>query len=422
MVDIVSLYDSLLDASIGGAPFLYVDARDEPGRRTLRFLFPGSDIPAFIDLGHDDGPLHLTGCVIGDDHVRQANRLRAVFSQPGPYTLVHPWLGTFLVMPERRPVFTDAQDSIRRTTFEVSLWRFQPLQPALSSTLDGLLDQLDALRLAARAALRQVLAPIAGVLSALGTVTSFASQAGAWFHIAVGGGLQNIVIESLTNLSGVAAIIPTNDYGDAVTDTLAAPSAALAGATTPPIPSAIGPGDAATTPTPVDGRLTAGAMLTVAGDAAASSGPPPWPVLSLALQALLLADSCSAASDIEFTDQQEAMAWRDRVAGALDTAASAAAAAAAAAIAPASPVALGELWAALVAVRAAWLADMNAVIGRLPAVATLVLPATPVSVWLVAQYLAGDTPANLVATVDAVMARNRLYSPAIEAATVEILQ
>ena len=100
----------------------------------------------------------------------------------------------------------------------------------------------------------------------------------------------------------------------------------------------------------------------------------------------------------------------------------AAAEAAATATAPASPVALGGLWAALVAARQAWMADMTSTIGRLPAVANLTLPATPVSVWLVAQYLSGDDPASLVATVGTLMARNNLYSPAITAPTVEILQ
>jgi len=135
MVEIVDLLDGLLDASIGGVPFLWADSRDEPGRRVLKFLFPGNDIPAFVDLGQDDGPIAMTGMVIGDDYVSQANALRDLFSSPGPYTLLHPLLGSFLVYSEKRPVFTDSQASLRCTKFEMSLWRDTPRQPVPPSTV-----------------------------------------------------------------------------------------------------------------------------------------------------------------------------------------------------------------------------------------------------------------------------------------------
>lgn len=423
MVDIVALSESLLDASIGGVPFLYIDSRDEPGRRVQRFLFPGSDIPAFQDLGQEHGPIAINGVVIGDNYVYQANKLRALFLTPGPYTFVHPWLGTLSVVLKERAVFTDAQDKIRLTKFEASFWLYTPLRIPPPSTLDELLDELDDLRLAARAALEQILAPAVMVLSALSAVGAFASQCAAWFTIATSGGLRSIVAESIADVSGIGTLLLGASYPDDVYDALAEPSAALAAATTPPIPAAIGPGDAATTPTPVDGHITAAAMLSVAAAAAAAPLPAtPGPELSLAVQAIVLADACSAASDIAFTDATEATTWRDRIAAALDLAATQAAAAASAATAPASPVALGGVWAALVAARDAWMSDMNAVIGRLPTVDTLSLPATPVSIWLVAQYLSGDEPTNLVATVDTIAARNGLYQlGAIAAPTLEVL-
>ena len=423
MVDIVALTDSLLDASINGVNFLYLDSRDEPGRRVLRFLFPGSDIPAFQDLGADAGPIAVTGVIISDDNVYMANKLRAVFAQPGPYTFVHPWLGTVSVVLEKRPVFTDAQDKLRLTSFQASFWLYTPIQPQPPSTLDELLDAMDDLRTAARAGLAQILAPAAMALSALSAVGSFAAQAVGWFTIATGGGLQSIVAESLAGVAGINTLLAGSPYPAAVGSALAAPSAALLAATTPPVPAAVGPGGATTPQTPIDGRITAGAMLSVAGAAAAANFPvTPGPELALALQALLLADTCAAASDIVYTDATEAQTWRDRIAAALDAAARQAAAAASAATAPASPVALGGVWAALLAARGAWMADMSAVIGRLPVVRTLALPRVPVSVWLVGQYLSGDNPANLVATVQTLAARNVLYCPGgIGTPTLEVL-
>jgi hypothetical protein len=421
MVTITSLYDSLLDASYGGVAFLYVDSRDEIGRRALRFQYPGSDVPGFQDLGQDDGPIHITGKLIGDDHVHQAQRLRTAFALPGPGTLVHPWLGTLQVVAASRAVFSDAQDQGRCTNFEAEFWRADARVPPSADMLSDLLDRLDALRLAARALLRQALAPVALAASIVGYVARYAGMLRSWFEIVAGGGLLGVVQGSLAGLSGITAIVPGSGYADAVADTIAAPSAALLAASVPPTPSAVGPGESAVAAVAVDGRLTAAACLAVANSAASvMTDPLPGPEMSLASRALLLADAASAADDIAFTSAQEAVAWRDRVASALDAAASDAAIAASTAAAPASAAALGAVWDGLIATRAAWMAEMSSVIGSLPNVASLTLPA-PALLWLVAAYLAGDDPAAIPATLADLATRNGLRRLDLVAGPLEIL-
>ena len=61
--------------------------------------------------------------------------------------------------------------------------------------------------------------------------------------------------------------------------------------------------------------------------------------------------------------------------------------------------------------------------GKGAVVRTLALTRLPVSVWLVGQYLSGDNPANLVATVQTLAARNVLYCPGgIGTPTLEVLE
>jgi hypothetical protein len=65
-----------------------------------------------------------------------------------------------------------------------------------------------------------------------------------------------------------------------------------------------------------------------------------------------------------------------------------------------------------VALQAALAADMTATIGRLPAVQTLTL-AAPASLWLIAQYLVGDTPGLVLPTYLDLRARNDIINPAV---------
>ena len=152
-------------------------------------------------------------------------------------------------------------------------------------------------------------------------------------------------------------------------------------------------------------------MLPAISAAASAITPPGAPpitaILAVAAQATILADAVSVASDIPFESQQDARASQARISGGL-----AAAMAQAAAMARTNATTAGSLWRALRALDAAWAADMTATIGRLPVVATFTPPAN-VPLWIVAQYLAGDTPDRVIATHNDLRIRNRIANPAV---------
>ena len=197
-------------------------------------------------------------------------------------------------------------------------------------------------------------------------------------------------------------------YAGNVASLFGAVSAAIAGASTPQIPAAVAPGGSTATPVAVDGRITATLILAAAATMTApSSAPAITQAVTLATQALALADAVSAASDIPFESQQEAATWQQNL-----NAAMGAAATQAALLAATQATAAGTLWRSLVAAQSALAADMNATIGRLPAVVTFTPPVTA-PVWLIAQYLAGDTPARVLPVYLDLVSRNGIINPGV---------
>lgn len=424
MIDIIGLYEgAALQATYAGIGFWMVDSRDEAGRRLLRFLFPGQDLVQSQDLGLADGTIAITGLYVGDDYQHVAARLRAAFRSPGPATLLHPWLGEILVeqAPGRLASFSFRHDDLRVVRFTATFCFYTPPQPPAPDTLTDLLDALEDLRTQATVLLATVLAPIAVTLMAVGYVERFAGSIAITWQTLVGNAQDPTVaaaaVAPIAALGVVDALPVDGTYPTTVAAALGAPSAAIGATSTPVMQAAVAPGGSLTPPTPVDGRVTAGLMLSaLATIATKASDGPPGPTVATAAQMLVLADAVSAAADIGFTSQQEALQWQGKLNAALD-----AAAAQAAFLAAAQPTAAGAAWRALVAAKAALAADMTATIGRLPAVTTFVAPSS-VSVWLLAHYLAGDTPGQVVATYLDLVARNGIVHPAIApAGALEVL-
>jgi prophage DNA circulation protein len=413
LAEIVGLFEALqLNGSYRGIGFAFATGNDDPGRRILGFLYPGRDVRAFQDLGQDDGEIVFSGIMVGDDYVHQAARMKAAFQTPGPATLVSPWWGTIQVVqaPGKKPKFDYTHEKLRVVTFTATVVRYYPTPPLSVGTLQGLLDAIADLRTAALALLVAVLAPVALTLSTIAAVEALAGEAAGILGslllsvsnplVGIAGGLP------IGLLSGIGGIAPDARYGTTVGTLLTAPSAAIAGTTTPEIAAAVAPGGDTATPVPVDGRITAGLLLTaVPALAPKPSALAPVPALRVVVQAILLADAMQAASDIVFASQQEAMAWRDRMAAALDTAATAAAVQV-----PNNAIAATPLWRALTAARTAWLADMSATIGRLPRVVSLMPPAA-VPVWLLAYYLYGSETRRMTAGYLDILARNDIRHP-----------
>ena len=93
----MSFADSLRPASYKGVPFGVIDAQDGRGRNTVTHEFPLRDKIFVEDMGRAKRTIALTGFVIGPGYEARRDALIAVLEQPGPGTLVHPWLGTFQV-------------------------------------------------------------------------------------------------------------------------------------------------------------------------------------------------------------------------------------------------------------------------------------------------------------------------------------
>lgn len=415
LVDIATLAGEFgLDASYRGIPFTMLDSRDAGGRRVVAFLFPGTDLQVYHDLGQAEGDIVVNGIIVGDDYAQQATRLRHAFRIPAPATLSHPWLGDITVVqaPSRPPEFQFDHQRLRVVTFTATFRRFGPLRPALMDTLTALFNVLTDLRAAARSLLRQVLAPVRLVMGAVSQVTRLASEAATVFSRAIVAvrdpavGIAGALPIGL--LKGIAGIPLDDGYPDAVAARFAGPAAAIAGTSAPVVPAAVAPGGTTTRPVPVDARVTVTVILTVVNALAmAPADPLARRQIALCAQVLMLAEAIQAAAGIAFDSQPDAIAWRDRIAAALDDAATRAAA-----LVSAQPAEAATLWRSLTATRAAWLADMTETIGRLPAVRRITPPAQ-VPLWVWAHHLAGDDPSRVLDVWHDLVRRNDVRHPAL---------
>jgi len=93
----MALKDQLRPASFRGVPFCVVDADLAAGRRVEVHTYPQRDKPYAEDLGRATREISIQAFVVGADYVAQANALLVALEEPGPGTLVHPWLGTMQV-------------------------------------------------------------------------------------------------------------------------------------------------------------------------------------------------------------------------------------------------------------------------------------------------------------------------------------
>ncbi len=416
---LLDIYNSLLDASWRGVTFSVIDARHEVGRRAMRFLFPGSDLTVFQDYGAFDGPIHIAGLISGDNYIYDAWKLHTAFRTAGPGTLVHPWLGEIeaVLAKPAKISFKDQEGRIVR--FEAEFLPYDSLIAPPPDTLQSVLDAIDDAIASAKAWLHDILAPVAMALAAFSYAQTFFNKAVGWFD-ALTGNVEVIgpaATSSISALQGTAAATYSDTWADTSSTALVAVPAAIAAAAETTPTAAVGPGDSATTADAADPAEAANVLLAAQTKfASLASDPSPGPNLAAAMQAVCAVEAVRAASDISFDSQQAAIAWRDTILAGIDSAAAVVASAAAT-----DPVTGGALWRALMTLRGAWLADMTATIGRLPAVVTLTLPA-PTSIWVVANARAGDDPTAVLASYDDIVTRNAVANPAAPGTrTLEVL-
>lgn len=395
--DVITL-PGLLPAVYRGVPFQVLGADQDVGRRTVLTWFPGLDFPGWDDQGAFDGAMRITGFVVGDDYIAQAEALRLALQLPGPGTLIHPWLGY------RQVIVAEPA----RISFAVAELRVARIDMALTPVVDPLLS---------------IGSTLAGVLGgALGLV-----DAAATLVTVIGGGVQSvaswsagcgaatacgaIVVDTCAALG--IAIDATPLVAAVATPAGPAAAAALAAAVTglpapmstavlvPPSPVAVAAGAvAAEAP---DARATIAATIAIAAAAQAAEGAGTLAAaVRLAAASAALAAGVRTASAVEWESRDEAAAWRAAIDDALSAVVSGAADLVPAAAGPAA-----ALWRAAQDLQAAVAADLHEIIGRLPPVIRIT-PARPVSSWLIAQHFAGDDPAAVPGMVADIRRRNRL--------------
>lgn len=406
-----SLLDSLFGASFRGVDFHIPDTREEVGRRVQRFWFPGRDDTVHQDLGAHEGPITVTGLIVGDDYVSRARALRAAFLEAGPGTLVHPWLGEIEVVLAQPATISFSEREIRLARFDAVFERAATSGGTPIDTLAGLLDRLQQLRGQVRATIARILAPVRQTVALVAGVQGFvASTATTWRSlIAAGRGLSalgNGLDAGFRGLDGVPSLAADGDYGGAVSDRLAAVPKAISDAGAPPLPPAIGPAAGATVPSVVIAPEDAATVLLDAGDAlVATTAAVPGLALAAGIQARV--EAVAAATTIEHASREDAIAWRDRLDAALE-----ASARDAAVLARSYPVEGHALWTATTGLRAALRADFNERIGRLPAVRILPARAGVASAWAIAHHLVGDDPTRVVPMMQDLIRRNGIRHPA----------
>ncbi len=411
-MELSELFPGLFSASFRGVEFYMPNSRHEIGRRVQRWLFPGRDDTIDEDLGAYDGPIHISGLLLGEDYIAQATRLERALRAAGPGLLSHPWLGELAVVLAVPAQVSFDDRKLRCATFEAtfSVWREREF-PELD-TLGLVLEEIAALKAEVKAMLRQVLAPLAMPLAAIGALRSFATGSVAtWRGVLTSGtGMSALVEETGSALAGLEALgnIPVRrTLPDEVAAGLSAVPAAVARPAALVPLSAIGSAEPATAPRP-DPAIAARLLLDTAvqlgavGAADATSA-----ALRLASRLLTLAEAVDVAGSIEFDSQPQARAWHATLDAAI-----AATAADAARLAVTQPLAAAPLWRRTGTLRRAVAVDLAVRIGRLPQVVRLRVPqAAPA--WLIAQHVAGDAPATVLATLQEIVRRNAIRRPGL---------
>jgi prophage DNA circulation protein len=405
------LTDNLQPASWRGIQFHIPDARSGSGRRVQSLLFPGLDYRVHQDMGALDGPVTVSGVVVGDDYVQRGQQLIEAFRTRGPGTLVHPWYGELTLVCMDAPELALDWRTLRLARFSATFeyWREMP-EPAFDA-LGLLLLAVESTKAALRRLLRDVLAPARLAFGAFNAVAGLAlwvkgSLVNLVGGLGGGGALLGSLAPGFGQLAGLGAVAADASYPAVVADAFAAAPDACATAALPAPGPAIGTAADTAAAVAMDPAAIATALLGLASAAPPASLAPPAGVL-LAAQGFALAGAIAAAARIQHASQQDALAWKARLDAAI-----LARMQAAAAMAVDAPAAVAGLYQALAALRQALARDISAELGRLPAVKRLTLPADA-PLWLVAHHLVGDTPALVRPMLADLVARNGIRQPAL---------
>jgi hypothetical protein len=325
---------------------------------------------------------------------------------------MHPWLGELTVIVADPAQIRFSTRALRLVSFDASFLRADLGGAPIISTLAGLLSAIGGLATLPTRLIAAALGSISLAVSTWSSLVTSATAAGDLIQAAAGSAghaaqltaaIEAPIAALGTAAGGAPGTASASALATAITDASEAIASVALGGASPAI------GSAATPTTAVNADPRAGAALllnlSLEIDALATVGVIDA-AMRMAAEVAAVAAATRVAADIDFESRDEALAWTARLSEGIDRLVGRAGE-----LAPDAPAAAAISLSALGAVAAALGSDMNEIIGRLPAVSRIT-PAGTVSAWLIAQHLAGDSPANVVAMLDDIVVRNRLRHPA----------
>lgn len=407
---VADMLPGLLPASFRGIRFHVPDTSSEAGRRVVEYLFPGVDAASYDDFGRSPGVVSIDGLIIDDNYKAIGKALETAFSAPGPATLVHPWLGPMTVIMEEPGSISFSERELRVVRFTARFKRVQAGGGFIAG-VSGLADVV-----------ASVVAVASALSAAVGTrvLSSARTQA-----VTRSTRIVTSTIAALTPPSGSRRFLPrlktaiagATPTTPATFDGLIKSTAALFGEAT--VAAAVSPAaEAIIEPAPSSQSLTSmGCAMTEQLTKAAIAAPADADrALLLAAGAHAIAQAAAQSSYVEYTSRREALAFRARATDALtglsdglDLIGNAFQAEATAARR------------ALLDLQAALIADINEIVGRLPAVLVFRTD-RDLDAWLLAAHVFGDTPARMEAGYRDIVSRNPTRHPsALPAGDIEVL-
>lgn len=381
----------LRPASWRGVAFGVMAAGKDGGRRIVTHLYPLRDKVQHEDMGRKQRILTVSMLVIGSGITARAARLEAALDKRGVGRLVHPLYGEIQVTCTGWRMASGLESGMLgyEGTFEIY---DGPKKTPGSSTGSGLMDRLGL------TAVAELISDVSHMLSLEGLqefvgenfAGELAAVAGGLGVVAAGYGLYEQAMGALGYLgawdsAGTATLTPAQS---AVT--LAAEAVAALGASglRPDALLAVAAGGAAP-------AIPAVAADTPSRRAEAAN--------AVALDELVRASAAVTAARVggavAWDSRDEAIAYRDRVADALDDAADRIGA-----------LGLDRAWGAVVDLRAAWVRTVTEAAAPLPRVITIT-PTAPISSLMLAYQVDGDNLDLLFARGADITRRNQVAHP-----------
>lgn len=412
--DTAHLLPGLLPGRYRGVEFDVPDTRTETGRRVAEHLFPGHDQAKYDDLGLLPEVVSVEGVILGDDYIARAKALRSAFQKPGPATLMHPWLGPMRVIVDVPPEITFSSRELRVARFFAYFKRLPGGTGAGPSVSTAAVVARTASALA-EAALSLLRSPQELTISRVGASAS--ARSARVFTSAVTAALEEIPrVRSGAGTRPVSAALETaavatpEALGELVSSVAAGmrdavPALTARNAVVGPAYSAPAAEQGLSALQGLDLSLSiAGRLTTAAADAPSA----PDRAMILGAAGATLSEVGVMLAQAEFPTRREATQARSAIAAASDALAEATAELSGSLFVGAATV----MTRAVSDLRAATIADINEIIGRLPEVVTVTTD-RPADAFQVANHLFGDTPSAIEAGYADIVARNRPRHPAV---------